>query len=676
MRMILNLRFRWVSLLTLGSVLATLAGAPATAQQDEVAAARRLAAVASIALAEYAEGVVGGQIVLPHELDEARLFLEHARRTAGELSPAVQNAALPYVQRLITGVAELEPEAELRGELAKLRRVLGLAVGAPLDPMPNGAPSLARGASLYERYCSQCHGGTGIGDGVLARQLTPPPGDLTDPAALRSVPLVEFFRKISVGVAGTAMPPFAEQLDVDDRWAVALYAATLRFPSGLRNLGSRELSRRCADCAVMVSDFSATAMLSDDSLVTVLRAHAGAGVDDSTIGAMVAYARAAGAVEELGGDRKLEAVRTARRVKGVLWEAVAAADSGDRKLAGQRALDAYLVFERIESAIKARDAGAARRVEEAFARFRVAVQQAPTHAALSASQRAVELALDAAVARVTTKASATILLGQSLVIMVREGLEAILIIGALVAVLSKAGAGGRKREIGIGVLAALGASLLTAVGFATLFHTATAYQEILEGLTMLVATAVLFWVSYWLVSKIEVRKWQRFVGAQTQKALSSKRTWALAAVAFLAVYREGFETVLFYAALFTTSDGSASALSGIVAGIVVGLAALAVVYFAMQHYGVRLPLKPFFAVTSALLYVMAFSFAGQGVAELQEAGLISITPLDWLPSVPLLGIFPTTQTILSQLFLAVALAGALVWVFWLEPRAAWAAGSQ
>jgi high-affinity iron transporter len=96
---------------------------------------------------------------------------------------------------------------------------------------------------------------------------------------------------------------------------------------------------------------------------------------------------------------------------------------------------------------------------------------------------------------------------------------------------------------------------------------------------------------------------------------------------------------------------------------------LALVYYAMQRWGVRLPLKPFFGVTSALLYCMAFSFAGQGVAALQAAGIVPATPLAWLPAVPALGIFPTFQTFVSQLVLALALVGALTWVFWLEPRA-------
>jgi high-affinity iron transporter len=260
------------------------------------------------------------------------------------------------------------------------------------------------------------------------------------------------------------------------------------------------------------------------------------------------------------------------------------------------------------------------------------------------------------------------LFGQSFVIMVREGLEAILIIGALMAFVVKAGAPERKREMGWGVLAALGASVLTAGMLATFLHEYTARREALEGFTMLLAAAVLFSVSYWLVSKIEVRKWHTFVNAQIRRAMSSRRALALAAVAFLAVYREGFETVLFYAALFASGHGAVSGTAAILSGIVLGLAVLAVVYYAIQRYGLKLPLKPFFAVTSALLYVMAFSFAGQGIADLQEAGYIGATPLRWAPTLPALGIFPTTQTLAIQLALTLALIGALAWIFWLEPK--------
>ncbi len=647
--------------------LAAVCAASLRAQDDASELARRIADVASIALAEYAEGVIDGAVVRPEELEEARLFLAEAARLSGGLPDAARDRIAAPLWALQAGVEELGAERDLQADLAVLRSALQAALGVTLDVFPARAPSLARGAELYRTYCVQCHGATGAGDGPLGADLHPPPAVLSDFDALRTVPPVEFFRKVNVGVAGTAMPGFAERLGVGDRWALALYSSTLRHPRELVDEGAALLGERCPTCALLASDFHATAMLSDDALAAAVASRASGPLDERTLRAVTAFVREAGAAERLGNDRTLEAARVVAEVRRGVAQAAALAAAGERRGAGDEALGAYLVFERIERGLRARDAAAATRVERAFADYRAALTSA-SGASWETARREVDGALDDALARLTARPSTALLFGQSLVIMLREGLEAILIIGALVAVLGKAGAPERKREMGWGVLAALAASGLTAVAFATMFKAATAQQELIEGITMLVAAAVLFWVSYWLVSKIEMRKWQAFVRGQISKALGSGKVWALAAVAFLAVYREGFETVLFYAALFTGAEG-AGAVAGVVTGMVIGGAALAVVYYLVQRYGVRLPLKPFFAVTSALLYVMAFSFAGQGVAELQEAGVITMTPLQWLPALPALGIFPTLQTAASQAVLALALAGALLWVFWLEPRA-------
>jgi high-affinity iron transporter len=494
-------------------------------------------------------------------------------------------------------------------------------------------------------------------------------------AALGDVPLLEYVRKINVGVAGTAMPAFADTLDEFDRWSVALYAAGLRYPAGAVERGGALLAS-CRACRLEAGDIAGTAGMSDDTLVAELSRAAGREFDDAEATAVAAYGRVAAAREYLGGERSLEAVRVAERSKSLAEQAVRAARDGEVEAARRLSLDAHLEFERIESAVRARDAERARSVEAAFTLLRVALAGQVSAGERDAALAAVTGALDRAVGPLLERASPAALFGQSFVILLREGLEAILIVGALVAFLSRAGAAERRRDIALGVVAAAFASLATAGALVTLFRTAAAYREMFEGAIMLVAAAMLFWVSYWLVSKIELRKWQAFVRGQMSRALRSERAWALAGVVFLAVYREGFETVLFYAALVASADGSAAVLAAIVAGIVVGTLTLSGVYLAMQRWGVRLPLKPFFAVTSALLYLMAFNFIGQGVAELQAAGVIGATPLDWMPSIPALGIFPTAQTLASQLALAIALLGALAWIFWLEPRLAVRAGAR
>ena len=254
---------------------------------------------------------------------------------------------------------------------------------------------------------------------------------------------------------------------------------------------------------------------------------------------------------------------------------------------------------------------------------------------------------------------------ESFVLMLREGFEAILVIAALMAFLARAGATERRRDVAKGAWAAVAASLATAAVVEMLFQITPGQREALEGVTMLVATAVLFYVSYWLFSKIEVAKWNAFVQGRMREALSTGSSFALASVAFLAVYREGFETILFYKALLTSAGSAGGGRGGaaaVAAGLVAGAAALLVVYLAIKRFGVKIPLRPFFAVTSAMLYYMAFVFAGKGIAALQEGGFLGTTVLEWAPRLPVFGIYPTLQSLALQGVLVVLLVFAIVWL--------------
>ena len=194
-------------------------------------------------------------------------------------------------------------------------------------------------------------------------------------------------------------------------------------------------------------------------------------------------------------------------------------------------------------------------------------------------------------------------------------------------------------------VAGLVASVATAVALVTLLPLTPWAGEALEGGAMLLAAVVLFWVSYWLVSKAEADRWQRYIRGRVQGALTTGNRTALAAAAFLAVYREGFETILFYQALFASAPPGDVMLP---AGLLAGLVLLAIVYAGLERVGLRIPMAKFFLVTGAFLYAMAIVFAGRGVAELQEAGLVPFTPVSWAPRLETLGIFPTVETLAAQ----------------------------
>jgi high-affinity iron transporter len=328
------------------------------------------------------------------------------------------------------------------------------------------------------------------------------------------------------------------------------------------------------------------------------------------------------------------------------------------------AFDAYLAFEEVETDVRARNAGLASRLEGEFARLRERAAAGAETDELRAIQRELLGDLENAERVATDKASATNLFVQSFLLLTREGFEAILIIAALMTFLTKAGVPARRREVAWGAWAAVGASAATAVLFEVLVETTPGQREALEGFTMLLAVVVLFYVSYWLLSKIEADKWTAFLKGKLQSALSSGSTLALASVAFLAVYREGVETILFYKALLVS--GGTGAVGAVVGGVALGAAALVVLYILIMRLGVRIPMKAFFAVTGALLYYMAFVFAGKGVAELQEGRLIGTTvipALEWL-RVPFLGVYPTVQSLVPQVVLIVLLVVALA----LRPR--------
>ncbi|HEY4136927.1 MAG TPA: FTR1 family protein, partial [Casimicrobiaceae bacterium] len=344
----------------------------------------------------------------------------------------------------------------------------------------------------------------------------------------------------------------------------------------------------------------------------------------------------------------------------LLEQSLTAARNGQLNDASDRAVDAYLAFEPIETPARARNPGVVASMERLYNEFRGAIRANDVHGA----ERARD-AIDANMTRVIDltrpPGSGWEAFMQSFLIILREGFEAILVIGAVVAFLLKTGHRERLRSIWLGIAAALACSALTAVVLRTVLSAIPATQEIIEGATLLVAVGVLFSVSYWLISRVEAAKWQAFIREKVNTALDHGGGRALAFVAFLAVYREGAETALFYQALFNEGPHVVMPIS---LGIVAGFAALAVIFTLFYRYGVRIPLRPFFSVTSVLLYYMAFVFMGTGVRELQEGNVVPISVIPGLPTVEALGLYPTWQTVLAQLVLLALFAFAVAKTFW------------
>ena len=353
-------------------------------------------------------------------------------------------------------------------------------------------------------------------------------------------------------------------------------------------------------------------------------------------------------------------------VRATLKGAMDATTRGDYDGAGSSVLDAYMAFEAVEKSLSATDPGIVSSAEARFSALRGAMSTRAPADSLARLHSAVLLTLDDAEHALTRTHSAAGLFVESLLLLLREGFEAILVVGAIMAVLVKADAKHKQRSVRWGVVAAVAASLVTAAILEVVFRVTPAQREALEGGIMILAAAILFYASYWLISKVEIAAWTRFVKGQIQRAVESGSGFALAGVAFLAVYREGFETVLFYKALYVT--GGADGAAPITAGIIAGLAALVAVFVGLEKFGLKIPMRPFFAATGATLSFMAFVFAGDGVKELQEGGYIGSTMLSWAPRAEFFGIYPTLESLLVQLVILLAIIFGLVWTFVVVPR--------
>jgi high-affinity iron transporter len=286
-------------------------------------------------------------------------------------------------------------------------------------------------------------------------------------------------------------------------------------------------------------------------------------------------------------------------------------------------------------------------VEYQFSAAKKAITRSETDAEVKESLDILAAYLKEDAEALDSKAeSALLVFLSSLLIILREGFEAIIIVGAIIAYLIKSGNRTSLRPVYWGSIVALVMSVIMAWILNRITSTAGGQnQEIIEGATMLLAVVVLFYVSNWMVSKSEAEAWSGYIEGKVKSSISKGSMFSLAFAAFLAVFREGAETILFYQALLA---GTESYINMIWAGLGVGVVALVVIYILIRVLSIRLPLKPFFLGTSVLLFAMSITFIGNGVKELQEGNVIGVSQISGVPSIDILGIYPTIETLVPQ----------------------------
>ncbi len=591
---------------------------------------------------DYAGAVQDGRIVNPGEYAEMREFAETVRTQLAALPATPEQPALvAQAEQLKAAVAaKTEP-----AQVAALTRSLADDVLAsyPIGAVPASPPEPARGAALYAQQCAICHGPTGRGDGPAAAGLDPPPIAFTDADRAAQRTPFALYEVISQGVPKTGMASFAG-LSEADRWALAFYVGSLAYSPQARSDGEA-LWRGNAELRARIPTLEALTRTRESDLRDAL--------PPGQAAAIVAYLRSRpqAVSEPLVGAGPFALARQR------LADSQRAYAAGDAAQATTLALSAYLDgVEPVEPTLATRNAALMREIETAMVRYRTQLGRRAALAETAAQATQIDGLFDRAeaVLQDTYTDTTTAFLG-SFTILLREGLEALLIVIGMIAFLRKAERHDALPYVHAGWAGALLAGAATWAAATYLVDISGANREVTEGVSALFAAAVLLSVGIWMHQKSLAGRWQQYLHARVSAALTRRSAIFLFTLAFVAVYREVFETILFYIAMW-----SEQASGAIVAGLVTGSVVLAAVAYWMLRMTKRLPIGRFFSISSILIAILAVILVGKGVAALQEAGWVS-QALVQAPRIEWLGVYPSWQSLLAQLLVAaVATIGFIV----------------
>lgn len=631
----------------LGLISASVFGSVAStkADPDAVLAVWRLLDYIAV---DYRAAVQQGQVLSPEEYAEMRQFADEVQRRIEELpAHANQTALRDGARALSRAIVRKDAPDVVAGAARELAGNLLAAHPVPISPQ--SPPRLDEAPALYATHCASCHGVSGHGDGVAASTLQPPPVDFHDATRQAQRSVFALYGVVTHGVDGTAMAAF-RQLTEQQRWALAFHVGQLIYEDSARKRGER-LWRSSSTARNVIPDLAVLTKTSPAQL--------GALLGDADAQAVMAYLRAH---PQAVLPPAHEALAQARQ--DVLRSAELHA-AGDARAARNLALQAYLDgFEPVEPELAARNPVLMRTIEAAMLRYRAQLQSASDPDAVAAEARRVVSLLARAEDEFRTPAMSGSSFGAGFIVLFREGLEAMLVLVTIMAYLRRTGRMQAMPYVHAGWIAALLLGVLTWAVATWLIRISGAQRELTEAVTGFAAVAVLLSVGLWMHSQSLSGRWRLYIHERVQAHLGRNQLWGLSLLAFVAVYREVFETVLFYRALW--GQGTTGSL---LAGIAFAALALTAIGWGLFQASARLPIPQFFRASSILIAVLAVVLAGKATAALQEAGVLQVTV--WpIPAVGWLGIYPTLQTLTTQFAVLVLVLGGIAFNHRSHARAA------
>ena len=592
-----------------------------SASPNEQTKIKQIAQLAEYVGVDYVAAVGNGEILDPDEYQEMTEFSHVIIEQAGQLSSQTNefDTVKAQAKTLHTAIANKASVADVRAASSGLRE--SLLTFMPQLSLPTSLLPVEQTKALFATNCSMCHGQSGQGDGPLAKNLSPEPTNFTDEERATNRSLMGLFDAVSNGIDDTPMVAFT-QFNEQQRWSLAFYVGSLAFKDVQKPQNVEQ-------------------NITASQIVNLNPAQLSAGQSEAQAH-YVKWLR--GNPEQLFSANKNPITVTRTQ----LLAAQAAHAKGNYSQASDLAISAYLDgFELVENNLNAYDETLRKNIEVQLMNLRQTFKNEKDTAVVAEKVNAALTQLAKADSMLNeTKLTDGALLSASLIILLREGLEALLVIIALMTVLIKTKRQDALKYVHVGWVTALIAGGLTWAAAQTLIEISGASREVMEGAGALFAAVILLYVGVWMHSKTSAQQWQKYIKDNIDKRLESGTLWGLAGLSFIAVYREVFETVLFYQSLLTQS--SPAQYSSIASGFAIAVAILAIITWVLIKYSIKLPVAKFFAITTYLLFALSFVLMGKAVIALQEADIIGIASLPMSFEIAWLGIKSTWQGIVAQ----------------------------
>lgn len=603
----------------------------ASAQQTAQTSPRVVVNLLDYLAKDYGGAVVGGKIISTSEYQEQQEFARSALSMANDVPELTRNTAVMSDLRKLNQLIESKGDAKEVAALAL--QIKGQVIAASgIAQAPKRWPDLKQGTILYQSNCATCHGENGAADGPAAAGLDPRPSNfLVDPVA-QSISPFRAFNVIRLGIPNTAMVAWTNLTD-DQTWDLAFFVTSLHIREGApaSEVSKDQLLLVASKTDIELSEALQGELQTKQAMIASLRLHSEDRTpdtpNDNTLGIAGKY----------------------------LDDARSAYARNDYASAKQSALLAYLEgIEPVEPSLRGRDAAFVSELEERMAGARSTIESrkplTDVDASIALAKQSIARANELLNQRVENPSVTFVL---TFGILIREGFEAVLILIALLTVIRASNAPRASRWVHGGWIAAVGVGLLSWFFSGLLIAISGAQREMVEGVTGVLAVVTLLYIGFWLHSRTEITRWNHFIKEQVTTLLKGSSLWGLAALAFMAVFREAFETVLFLRAV--SLEGGQEGTRAMALGVVVAFAILFGLSAALIKYSVKIPIRKIFMISSALMAVLTLILCGKSIHAFQEVGLVSISRTPWNASMDLLGIYPSWQAVGSQIVIACVL---------------------